>query len=47
MMTRRLLEMCNFWTCIITRDLKVLSSKSTSSHEALIKKAKLKEQEFV
>ena len=38
--------MCNFWTCIITRTGSIVWDKKTSSHEELIRKAKLKDDKL-
>ena len=39
--------MCNFWSCIITRDGKVISNKNNSSHDTLIEKGKLKDDKLI
>lgn len=38
--------MCNFWTCLITRDGTVVWDPNTSSHEQLIGKANLKDNKL-
>ena len=38
--------MCNFWSCILTRDGKVLWTKDSSSHDALIKQNKLNDSKL-
>jgi hypothetical protein len=40
-------EMCNFWSCIIDRHLKVHYDGNDSSHEAIIKKAGLKDTKLI
>jgi DNA excision repair protein ERCC-3 len=41
------MNMCNFWTCIIDRNLKVHYDGNTSSHEEIIKKAGLKDNKLI
>jgi len=38
--------MCNFWSCILTREGKVLWSDATSSHETIIKENNLKDNKL-
>jgi len=38
-----MITMCNFWTCILTRDLRVLWDRDIKGHEELIAKFKLKD----
>jgi hypothetical protein len=38
--------MCNFWSCIITRDRRVIWNKDSNSHEEQIKKAGLKDDKL-
>ena len=39
--------MCNFWSCILTREGKVLWSEATSSHEEIIKENNLKDNKLI
>ena len=39
--------MCNFWSCVLTREGKVLWSKKTSSHEEIIKENNLKDNKLI
>jgi len=38
--------MCNFWSCIITKDMKVLWDRDITSHEELVKKYSLKDDKL-
>ena len=38
--------MCNFWSCILTREGKVLWSEATSSHETIIQENDLKDNKL-
>ena len=38
--------MCNFWSCILTKDMKVLWDKDKTSHESLVKANHLKDDKL-
>jgi hypothetical protein len=40
------IRMCKFWSCILTKEMKVLWDKDNSSHDNLISSAKLKDDKL-